>query len=260
MPNLQMLLKSYSSSSLGRHIRTIHGQKYQCPYCLKNHKTCIFKEKYILKIFIDNLKKIISSYSLTIPLHKPINVPSIFIERTNYYICPKLKLGQCHYSKVFFEIDKKTHMETAIKIPKKSSKLSDYQNEANILKILEKPNFYPKVFNSNNSNILEDLQITLFGPTLFDLYIFYGKFDKKTILNIWDNLLHKIKFLSDHNIIHRDIKLENITWSLINNSKIINKDELYIIDYGLNIDLTSLNKNKILKKTIEDVELQSTCL
>ena len=27
--------KKYSSSSLGRHIRSMHGQKYQCPYCFK---------------------------------------------------------------------------------------------------------------------------------------------------------------------------------------------------------------------------------
>ena len=39
--------KRYSSSSLGRHIRTMHGQKYECPFCLKlyreknNHRACL---------------------------------------------------------------------------------------------------------------------------------------------------------------------------------------------------------------------------
>ena len=82
------------------------------------------------------------------------------------------------------------------------------------------------------------------GPTLLDLYNFTEGFDKLTIVNIFSNLLQKIKYISGNNIVHHDIKPENIAWGVIRKSEILNPEEFYLIDYGL-----SLNFNK---KTKED--------
>ena len=74
--------------------------------------------------------------------------------------------------------------------------------------------------------------MTLHGPNLLDLFHFSEGFDKKTIINIFENLLKKIKYMNERNIIHRDIKPENIVWGIVNNGKIDNKNELYLIDFG----------------------------
>lgn len=55
--------------------------------------------------------------------------------------------------------------------------------------------------------------MTLYGPNLLELYSnFSNGFEKKTVINIFENLLGKIKYINSKNIIHRDIKPENIVW------------------------------------------------
>ena len=55
--------KKYSSSSLGRHIRTVHGNKWECSYChtlyadKNSHKLCFQKEKFLLLNFIEGFNK-----------------------------------------------------------------------------------------------------------------------------------------------------------------------------------------------------------
>ena len=230
--------RKYSSSSLGRHIRTKHGQKYQCNFCLKkftdknNHKICFIQEKFFLKNFIEDIQgKTIHNVFPSITNFPP-QLSNIFIDNDSTLLCPKLKLGEGHFSKVFFGIDKSTKIEIAIKIPKDSSKINDYQEEGRILNLLQSKNFYPKLYQYKESLFVDRLNMTLHGPNLLDLFHFSEGFDKKTIINICENLLKKIKYMNERNIIHRDIKPENIVWGIVNNGKIDNKNELYFIDFG----------------------------
>ena len=242
--------KKYSSSSLGRHIRTMHGQKYQCPYCLKkyreknNHRTCFLKERYLLKLFIDTFQNNLNTTFNTNSIIKDSNLSYFFIEDNHTLQCPKLKLGQGHFSKVYYGIDKLTRKEIAIKVARNKIKNNDYQNEGKIITLLQGDNFYPILYNYNDSIFLDKLEMTLFGPNLLDLFSFCNGFDKKTILNIFENLLHKIKYLSEKKIIHRDIKPENIVWGRMNNSKILNKDELFLIDYGFSLNIKEISNYK----------------
>ena len=87
------------------------------------------------------------------------------------------------------------------------------------------------------------------GPTLFDLFKFTDGFDRKTIINILILLIEKLRYLSNHGIIHYDVKPENIVWGIFNQSKINNINECYFIDYGLAIDLENdIFENKNYKK------------
>lgn len=145
----------------------------------------------------------------------------------------------------YYVFDKLTFTEIAIKIPRKKDEFFNYKEEAEILRALDNENFYPKVYNFEPLKEINQLELALMGPTLLDLYNFSEGFDKLTIINIFSNLLQKIKYLSDHNIIHHDIKTENVVWGVIKKSEIINPEELYLIDYGL-----SLNSIKPQKKII----------
>ena len=164
-------------------------------------------------------------------------------------MCPKLKLGEGHFSKVYFGIDKNTQREIAVKLAKENSKINDYQEEGKILNLLKNKNFFPKLYNYKESIFLDKLSMTLHGPNLLDLFHFSKGFDKKTIVNIFEILLKRIKYLDERNIIHRDIKPENIVWGIVNNGKIVNKEELYFIDYGFTIQLDESTKKLESKET-----------
>jgi len=242
--------RTYTSSSLGRHIRTVHGNKYQCPYCFnkytekKSHKICLIKEKYFIQIFVNNNNSNADISKLPFDKSFDYNFLSIFEENKTNFLCPKLELGHGHYSKVYYGLTKKSFEEIAIKTPRRSEALLDYKTEAEILKLLDTKNFYPKVYNYLLKKGLNQLELTLMGPTLLDLFNFSQGFDKITILNIFSNLLPKIKYLSDRNIIHHDIKPENITWGIIKLSEIINRDELFFIDYGLSINFNDIQNEE----------------
>lgn len=133
-------------------------------------------------------------------------------------------------------------MEIAIKTPKTKNKIIDYQNEGKVIKSLEGEYFYPILYHYSDTFFLDKLEITLFGPNLLDLFNFSKGFDRKTILNIFENLLHKIQYMSEKGVVHRDIKLENIVWGMMNNSKITNKNEMYFIDYGFGISLQEIEQ------------------
>lgn len=148
-------------------------------------------------------------------------------------ICPKLKLGQGHFSSVFYGIDKEHKKEVAIKVSKYPDKINDYQPESNILLKLAGKDFYPQVYCYDDELFKDYLEITLMGPTLYDYYKFYDDcFDRKTILNIFDNLINKIRYLSKNKIIHHDIKPDNIVLGIFENNQFKDSKELYFIDYG----------------------------
>ena len=87
--------KRYSSSSLSRHIKTVHGESYKCEFRQKTHSEkyshiiCMEKEKYLLGIFIEGYRdnNIISG---TLPNFNTIkNLSFIFEDNGNSLICPK---------------------------------------------------------------------------------------------------------------------------------------------------------------------------
>jgi serine/threonine protein kinase len=234
--------KYYNSSSLGRHLRTVHGPKYHCQFCDRkytdknSHKFCLEKEKYFLQSFIFNLNKPINNESLTDRLFLSSSFFAMFDDFKTCLVCRKLKLGNGHYSEVYYGLDKFSFAEIAVKLPRKLDYLDSYQKEGIILKILDEDGFYPKVYNFDENSKIEKLELSLMGPSLYDFFKFSDGFDELTIINIFENLLLKLRFMSTNNIIHHDVKPENIVCGIFEKSKLINTDELYFIDYGLSLN------------------------
>lgn len=69
----------------------------------------------------------------------------------------------------------------------------------------------------------------LLGPTLEDLFNFCGrKFSIKTCLMLFNQILHRLEYMHNQGVIHRDIKPDNIMMGLGETSDIV-----HMIDFGL---------------------------
>jgi len=52
------------------------------------------------------------------------------------------------------------------------------------------------------------------------------------IIEIGIKLFELSEYLNYHQIVHRDIKPNNIVWDILENSNILNKIDFYFIGYG----------------------------
>jgi len=142
----------YTSSSLGRHLKTVHGSKWICSYYNQryadknSHKICFEKEKNILLNFLEHysLEKIEEESNDLHP--SKLNLSFLFEKKEDFYYSQKLKLGCGHFSNIFYGINTTIKTEIALKTAKIITKIPDYDKEAIILGKLQSKNFYPKLF------------------------------------------------------------------------------------------------------------------
>ncbi|CAB9505617.1 MAP kinase-activated protein kinase 2 (Fragment) [Seminavis robusta] len=166
--------------------------------------------------------------------------PSNFVQQRedrfdNHYELGQL-LGEGEFGEVFIGYQKQGNdgvgEERAIKIIDKERMCSgDYEqviNEFNLLKGLTHPNLltlYGFYEDEGNCYIVTDL---CKGGELWDELDTRGAFGEGDTAAFMTNLLSAVKFLQSHNIVHRDLNLENI---LLEESKEL--DQMKIIDFGL---------------------------
>ena len=146
------------------------------------------------------------------------------------------KLGSGSFGNVYLARNKFTDEKVALKQIKKSSSnlLSDgeIKDEIEILKKLDHPDIVRIIesFNTRNSYIL----ITEYceGGELFDQV--KNQLSETQIAVIFRQLLSGLAYLHSNNIVHRDLKLENILIHEIEKSKATGEDlfNIKIIDFG----------------------------
>jgi len=144
---------------------------------------------------------------------------------SNYKILKKIGSGS--FGNVYKGIDKKTN-RVAIKV-ENTQKSTRLEFELNIYKLLKINIGIPKILWYGDLGMHKVLIMEYLGPSLDDLFNFCNKqFSLKTVCMIALQLLDRIKFIHDNNIIHRDIKPDNFLIGRGKNSSII-----YLIDFGL---------------------------
>lgn len=124
-------------------------------------------------------------------------------------------------------INKKNY---ATKIEKKTVKHSQLSNEINILKKHPK---YINIYFTHSDNENNYFIMDLFGSNLTNIIKKYGIFDMKNTLNIALIILKQIRYYHSNNIIHRDIKPNNIVHY---------SNTVILIDFGLAINLNDYQK------------------
>ena len=164
----------------------------------------------------------------------------LFIDETNDNPSKKYeilsKLGSGSFGSVYLAINKYTNEKVAMKQIKKSSAnlLSDGEitDEIEILKNLDHPDIVRIIesFNTKNSYIL----ITEYceGGELFDQV--KNQLSETQIAVIFKQILSGLAYLHSNNIVHRDLKLENILIHEKEKSKTTGEDlfNIKIIDFG----------------------------
>ena len=163
-----------------------------------------------------------------------INDISEYLPSKKYKILDKLGSGS--FGKVFLAQNIYTKEKVAMKEIKKSNKdlLSDgeIKDEIDILKSLDHPDIVRIIesFNTKDSYIL----VTEYceGGELYDQV--RNQLSETQIAVIFKQLLSGLAYLHSHNIVHRDLKLENILIQEIEKSKTTGEDlfNIKIIDFG----------------------------
>ena len=154
----------------------------------------------------------------------------------NFYKYGRL-IGQGAFGKVNLGLNVLTGRVVAIKSFNKSNLNT---NSENMKKILYETNLMKKLNHPNITKILEmfeDKEYILIimeyinGGNLFSFLKKHRKISEKTAKLLFKQIILGIKYMHDHNIVHRDIKLENILIDLNNNIK--------ICDFGIGRVLSS---------------------
>ena len=163
-----------------------------------------------------------------------INDISEYLPSKKYKILSKLGSGS--FGKVYLAQNKFTKEKVALKQIKKSNKdlLSDgeIKDEIEILKTLDHPDIVRIIesFNTKDSYVL----VTEYceGGELFDQV--RNQLSETQIAIIFRQLLSGLAYLHSHNIVHRDLKLENILIHETEKSKTTGEDlfNIKIIDFG----------------------------
>lgn len=141
-------------------------------------------------------------------------------------------LGKGQFSEVFQAIDLQSKEEVALKYQPKSSFQTTKTNlhkEHLILDNLKNISGVPskKLFLEHKSHDL--LVLPIYKETLKDLYDRLGHFSLKTVLVLAIELIDILEKIHEQNIIHLDLKPENIMIGSLEKSG----KQLCIIDYGL---------------------------
>lgn len=137
-------------------------------------------------------------------------------------------IGSGGMSEVYLAYDKVLDIEIAIKILQKDtdSDISRFRREAEIIERLDNKHIVKIYdFNQTKDNKYYIVMEYIKGTTIKEYIKKYGKFSPEEVVNITKQILNALGYAHKKNVIHRDIKSNNI---MITDNKIIK-----IMDFGI---------------------------
>ena len=153
------------------------------------------------------------------------------------------RIGSGSFGIVYKGVDIKTDEFVAIKV-ETNTKAPRLEYEKKLYRLLSNHKGIPQIKWNGIINEKSVLVMDYLGPTLDDLYKFCdSEFSLKTVGMIALQILDRVEFIHNHNILHRDIKPDNF---LIGSGK--KKNRIYIIDFGLSKKYRTESKHNEYKK------------
>ena len=132
---------------------------------------------------------------------------------------------------VYLAVDTRTQKEVAIKVETTNITPQSLPYEYKVYKRLKGGEGIPKIhfFGIDRGRQISILAMELLGPSLEDLFKFCGqKLSTKTTLMLADQMLSKVEWIHERNLVHRDIKPDNFMMGIGKNC-----NRVYIADFGL---------------------------
>jgi serine/threonine protein kinase len=158
---------------------------------------------------------------------------------------PVDKLGEGSFGKIYSAENINTGQKFALKMEYKDAAQNLLESEAYILCYL-KGYGIPFVKSYGFSGEYNVLVMELLGKSLEDIFQqLEKKFSIKTVCMIGIQMLDRLEFVHNKNIIHRDIKPDNFVLGLENKSHII-----YLLDFGLSKKFRSSRTHQHIKFSV----------
>lgn len=143
------------------------------------------------------------------------------------------KLGTGAFGEIYLAENKTNPTEKyAAKLEETAAKFPQLYFEAKMYKYLSSfgPAIgVPKVYAMTTEGQYNVMLMDLLGSSLEDYFVEFGnKLSLKTVLMIGEQMVDRIEFLHEKNILHRDIKPDNFLMGIGKQAS-----TLYIVDFGL---------------------------
>ena len=157
---------------------------------------------------------------------------TVLLLDNNYKVFLDKVIGEGSFSKVYLGMNIKNNRFLAVKTEDKKTKYGLLEKESNIIRYVNQNLDYNPVidnywfgYDKNRYYLFTDL----LGSSLEQLFKICGKkFTLKTVLILAEQMINRVRFYHDRNIIHRDIKPDNFLLEYNRPAKYI-----YLIDFGL---------------------------
>jgi serine/threonine protein kinase len=142
------------------------------------------------------------------------------------------QIGQGAFGKIFAARDPETGLLYAIKNESASAERKTLAFEMKILRRIQDCPYFPRLFESGETNSLAWIAMELIGPSVSSVLrrIPEHRFSLSTVMRTAQHCLRALQSLHDFGFIHRDLKPANI---LIRLSQENSRPPLCLIDFGL---------------------------
>lgn len=152
-------------------------------------------------------------------------------------------IGECLGSGSFGDVYKakmQDGRDVAIKFERKIQKTRFLQNEIAVYRKLKGMVGFPKSIANGSTADHYFIAVELLGPSLMTFFKSHGEsFGLSTVLKIGIQILDRLEILHTKNIVHGDLKPENVVVGYNDSSK------LYLIDFGLSTEIENADELRV---------------
>ncbi|XP_017075208.2 casein kinase I [Drosophila eugracilis] len=145
----------------------------------------------------------------------------------DYVIGPKMGFGS--FGEIYKAQHKKSGARVAMKVERSDIITPQLLFEYKLYNNLRHGLGIPQVYEFLKASRYNVMVMELLGPSLGDLFtVCQNRLSVKTVVMLAEQMVERLEYVHSHNILHRDIKPENFLMG-----RGVNKDRLYLIDFGL---------------------------
>ncbi|XP_023216214.1 casein kinase I-like [Centruroides sculpturatus] len=139
------------------------------------------------------------------------------------------KIGSGSFGEIYLGVDMTNGERVAIKLESTKAKYQQLLYESNLYKIIRGDDGIPRIRWYGQESNCNVLVMDCLRTSLENLFTLCSRhFTMKTVLMLADQMIERMEYVHNNNLIHRDIKPDNFLMGIG-----IHRNKLYLIDFGL---------------------------